>query len=47
MKWTRGTTQGHKEAFGVMDAFALLIVVMVSWSYTYAKTYKVIVFKDM
>lgn len=26
--------------FGVMDAFIILIVVMVSWAYTYAKTYQ-------
>lgn len=26
--------------FGVMDAFIILIVVMVSWAYMYAKTYQ-------
>lgn len=34
--------KGHKETLGVMDMFIILIVVMISWIYTYSKTLRII-----
>lgn len=40
-----GMTKGHEETFRVMDIFIILMVVMVSWVYTYVKTYQTVLFK--
>lgn len=32
------TTKAHKKASGVMEMFYILIVLMVSWTYTFVKT---------
>lgn len=35
-------TKGHKETFGVMNVFTILIVAMVSQMYTHVKTYQIV-----
>lgn len=51
MEWERKgglgeITKVHKETFGVMAKFTVLTVVMVSWIYTYVKTY-IVGFKNV
>lgn len=38
-----GITKGHEKTFGG-DRFIILIVVMISWLYTYVKTHQVLHF---
>ena len=37
--------KGHKETFGVMGMFIILIVLMVPWIYTYVKTCQIVHFQ--
>ena len=45
MEGEEGITRGHKETLEMMYVFSVLIVVIVSWRYTYVKIYQILHFK--